>query len=214
MARVLPGDNVAFVDPTSPILNSLLGKAHLGRFISVIKNNQVWSNFKDILNSPLHPYYISNNQRLLGTVLIDQKAFDYIEEISNSLDTYKMSYENVIDDITRLTHGITLPTDNPVGILAKNKELNEQIAEAFGKSVDVNGNIILRSVDEHGIVLLDQQGEALMHQWWKNFKNSHQPINQWYTAHIDLLFQNVGLIRAFYCQIDSTFQPLWVQNTR
>ena len=184
-----------------------------GAFISILPDSRIRTSFEYCLE---HRFY---NQ--LGTVLINKNTHDYLEQIVNNPDTYHMSYEEVINDITRLAHGIT-PLNPTIETLAQNDEFNYEIAKSFGKSVDVNGNVILQTLSADGQVLtyVDSSGvtRPLMYQWWNNFRHSKVPRSgtyngNMYTLKVNHLFANLLAIRHYYSSIpdlDLEYIPDWV----
>ncbi len=185
-----------------------------GSFISILPNGRpkVWQNFRSVLKNQY------NNE--FGTVLIDKNSFSYLEEISNNPDTYGMSYEEVINEITKLTNDITKDSVNPIiKQLATNEILNIEIAKAFGKAVNAQGQVILQSVDKFGNILLDENGDPLMTQWWENFKNSNsnewedESPNEWYFLNTKILESNIILIKRYYGQISPGYVQDWVKNS-
>ncbi|QEE17136.1 hypothetical protein DSAG12_02968 [Promethearchaeum syntrophicum] len=161
-------------------------------FISIMGDGNIRAKFESVL--------ASSRFSGMGTVLINKKPFDYLEEISNNPDTYHLSYEHIIDDITRIAAGLS--AQNPIiSQLALNSKYNAEIAKAFGKSVDAQRQVTINSI---------------MAMWWNNFRHSKaprdpsQPIGNMFKAQSKMLKFFLKSIRNYYRPIDPNYIPPWV----
>jgi hypothetical protein len=175
-------------------------------FISSVENAQVWNNFEnsiwDIRNNPAHPFH----DPFFASVFLMGDLFDKFVLILNNPVDYGSTFEELIDEITLKS----VSTEEFAYYKGLTREDCADIAKAFGKAVDGQGNVILQSLDEEGNVLLDAQGLPIMLKWWENFHNSNTLGSFYYEEQSRILRGRMFSIKGFYNQIDPNYMPDWV----
>ena len=156
----------------------------------------------DIRNNPAHPFH----DPFFASVFLMGDLFDKLVLIFNNPADYGSTLEELINEIT-LKSVSPEEFDYYKGLT---REDCTDIAKAFGKAVDGQGNVILQSLDEEGNVLLDAQGRPIMLKWWENFHNSNTPDSFYYEEQSRILRGRMFSIKGFYNQIDPNYIPDWM----
>jgi len=177
-------------------------------FISSIENTQVWDNFedsiRDIRNNLTHPFH----DPFFASVFLMGDLFDKFVLILNNLADFGSTFEELIDEITLKS----VLTEEFAYYKGLTRENCADIAKAFGKAVDGQGNVMLQSLDEEGNVLLDAQSLPIMLKWWENFHNSNTLGSFYYEEQSRILRGRMFSIKGFYNQIDPNYMPDWVDH--
>ncbi len=177
-------------------------------FISSIENTQVWNNFENsiwqIRHDSNHPFY----DPYFASVFLMGDVFDKLVLILNNPADHGSTFEELIDEITLQI----VSEEDFETYKGLTREDCVNIAKAFGKAVDMQGNVILQSLDEAGNVLLDARGQPIMLKWWINFHNSNIPNSFYYQEQSRILRGRMFSIKGFYNQINSNHVPDWVEH--